>query len=390
MDAWRWGGFRDYSLDDKQNAESAARLVQAMGVKDLSPIELRKFLAGKTVSVQPYINAMEEGIEGSSSVKDFETFLQLIYLYFTQPRKDEQLFQAYINAQKSFLQNAKANPIQYFYDTLSKIEYNNNPWAGGLPKTADFDKINLDKSLSIYKNIFSNAYGMHFSFVGNIEMDKVKPLLERYLGSLPASQKENKFTDVGLRPAKGVVNATITKGNEPKSLVNIIFTGEAPYSREEYLKLDVLAEVLNIKMIEQLREQMSGIYGGGIRAGFTKRPYNNYTITVSFPCGPENVDTLTKALFTIIKDVQEKGVEQKDLDKVKANLEEQNAAELKSNNHWLSVLSNSWIEREDPQWMIVDYSKKVNALTIADMQATAKKYFNMQNYVKAVLLPESK
>jgi len=147
--------------------------------------------------------------------------------------------------------------------------------------------------------------------------------------------------------------------------------------------------VLNIEIIEQLREQMSGIYGGGMHATFVKRPYNNYSINVSFPCGPENVDTLTKALFKIITDAQQNGVEQKDLDKVKANLQEQNAAGLKTNDRWLDVLTNSWIEREDPQW-IFDYSKKVEALTIADMQDAAKKYFNMQNYIKAVLLPENK
>jgi zinc protease len=389
MDAWRWGGFRNYSLNDKGNAENAANLVLSMGVKDMSPTELNKFLAGKTVSVHPYINPMEEGIEGSSSVKDLEIFLQLIYLYFTQPRKNEQLFQSYINAQKSFLQNAQANPFQYFNDTLTKLEYNNNPWASTLPKASYFDNIDLDKSFAIYKNIFGNAYGMHFSFVGNIDSCKVVPLLERYLGSLPATKKENKFADVGLRPVKGVVNATITKGKEAKSLVNIIFTGEAPYNREEALKLGVLTEVLNIKMIEQLREQMSGIYGGGMRAAFTKRPYNNYTITVSFPCGPENVDTLTKAALAIIRDAQEKGVEQKDLDKVKANLQERNAAELKNNDHWLDVLTNSWIEREDPKW-IYDYSRKVATLTVADIQATARKYFNMNNYIKAVLMPEGK
>ena len=387
MDAWRWGGFRNYPLNEKGNAENAANLVLSMGIKDMSPTELAKFLAGKTVSVQPYINPMEEGVQGSSSVKDLETFLQLIYLYFTQPRMDEQLFQSYINAQKSFLQNAQANPFQYFGDTLTKIEFNNNQWAGTLPKAADFDKINMEKSFAIYKNIFGNAYGMHFSFVGNIDVNEIKPLLERYLGSLPASKKENKFTDVGLRPVKGVVNTTITKGNAPQSIVNIIFTGEAPYSREEALKLDVLTEVLNIKIIEQLREQMSGIYGGGMSATFTKRPYNNYTIAVSLPCGPENVDTLTKAMFAIIRDAQENGIAQKDLDKVKTNLEDRNAASLKSNDHWLDVLTNSWIEREDPKW-IYDYDKRVAALTVADMQATAKKYFNMQQYINAVLMPE--
>ena len=386
MDAWRLGGSRNYSFADKQNAENSAQLVGAMGVKDMSPVDLQKFLSGKTVSANPYLNENDEGIEGSSSVKDFETFLQLVYLYFTQPRKDEKLFQSFISSQKAFLQNIKSNPNYYFADTLVKIEFNNNPWAAGIPSASDYDKINLDRSFEIYQGIYSNAFGMHFTFVGNIDIDKIKPLLETYLGSLPSSQKENKFTDVGVRPVKGVVNATVYRGAEKKSLVNIIFTGEVAYSRDEELKLKALLEVLNIKIIEKLREEMSGIYGGGMRGGFSKRPYSNYTITVSFPCGPENVDKLTAALFDIIKNAKEKGIEQKDLDKVKETWRKQNDDRLKQNDFWLESLSSSWIEHEDPMW-ILDYSKKVDDLTIKDLQDAAVKYFDMQNYVKAVLDP---
>ncbi|HEY6977479.1 MAG TPA: insulinase family protein, partial [Chitinophagaceae bacterium] len=388
MDAWRWGGSRNYSLADKENAENAAIIVQSMGVRDLSPIDLRKFLSGKTVNVQPYINNYEEGIQGNSSVKDFETFLQLVYLYFTQPRRDEKLFQSFIVTQKSFVQNLKSDPFAYFSDTLSKIEFGNNPWAGGLPGTGDFDKIKLQRSFEIYKEIFSNAYGIHFSFVGNIDVNKAKPLFETWLGSLPAVPKENKYTDVNVRPVKGVVQATIPKGEDKKSLVNIIFTGEAPYSQDEAFKLQVLTEVLNIKIIEQLREEMSGIYGGGMRGQLIKRPYNNYAITASFPCGPENADTLTAALFNIIKTAQDKGIEQKDLDKVKETLKKHHEESLKENDYWLDVLTNSWIEKNDPQWILA-YNQKLDAITTQDLQDAAKKYFNMQNYIKAVLMPEN-
>jgi len=387
MDSWRWGGFHNYSLADKQNAEYSAQLVGAMGVKDMSPVDLQKFLAGKTVEAAPYLNQNDEGIEGSSSVKDFETFLQLVHLYFTQPRKDEKLSQSFISSQKSFLQNIRSNPFAYFGDTLSKIEFQNNPWAAGLPSSGDFDKIDLDRSFAIYKEIFGNAFGLHFTFVGNIDINKIKPLLETYLGSLPSAQKENKFTDVGLRPVKGVIDATIYKGADKKSLVNLIFTGEVPYNRDEELKLKALIEVLNIKTIEKLREEMSGIYGGGTRGGFEKRPYNHYTITTSFPCGPENVDKLTAALFEIIRNAQEKGLEQKDLDKVKETWKRQNEDRMKQNDYWLNSLSQSWIEQEDPIW-IQDYAKKVDALTTQDLEGAAVKYFNMQNYIKAVLKPE--
>jgi zinc protease len=387
MDAWRWGGSHNYKLADKQNAENAATIVTAMGVKDLSPIGLRKFLSGKTVNVQPYINTYDEGIEGSSSVKDFETFLQLVNLYLTQPGKDQNLFQSYINTQKGFVENMKANPGSYFSDTLTKIEFNNNPWANGLPQASDYDKINLDRSLSIYKTIFGNAYGMHFTFVGNIDFNKIKPLLETYLGSLPSSQKENKFTDEGLRPVKGIVETTIYKGAAKQSQVRIIFTGEAPYSHDENLKLKALLDALNIKFIEKLREEMGGIYGGGMGGRIINRPYNHYSITVSFPCGPENVDKLTKAALDLIKNAQTNGIEQSYLDKVKETLRKQYQDQLKQNDYWLEGLSGAWIEHDDPMW-ILDYSKKVDALSVQDLQQTAKKYFNMQNYIKAVLNPE--
>jgi len=387
MDSWRWGGTTNYGLVNKESAENAASIVNQMGVKDMSSIDLRKFMAGKTVSALPYFNPYDEGLQGSSSVKDFETFLQLVYLYFTQPRRDEKLFQSYITTQMAFVQNQMANPFAYFEDTVSKIEYGNSPWAAGFAKPADYDKINLDTALSIYKNIFGNAYGWHFTFVGNIDPDKIKPLLTTYLGSLPSSPKENKFTDVGLRPVKGIVNVEIKKGADKQSLVNVIFTGEASYSQEEGLKLKALTDVLNIEIIEKLREDMSGIYGGGMNATLSKRPYNHYSVELSFPCGPENVDKLIKAAFDIITNAQQKGVAQKDLDKVKETLKKQNEDAMKENDHWLDGLTYAWIEKDDPMW-ILDYSKKVEALTLQDIQDAAKKYLNMQNYVKAVLYPE--
>ncbi|MEI6086798.1 MAG: insulinase family protein [Bacteroidota bacterium] len=387
MDAWRWGGITKYPIEDKMNASTAATSIQVMGISDMSPTDLRKFLSGKSVSATPYLNANDEGIEGSSSVKDFETFLQLVHLYFTQPRLDSSLFKGFISSQKSSIANMKANPNFFFADTLNKIQYKDHPWAPNFPSVADFDQINLARTFAIYKEIFGNAYGIHFTFVGNIDPVKVKSLLETYLGSLPAAAKEINFKDVGLRPVKGVVDAVINKGTAKQSRVNIIFSGEAKYSLDERLKLVALTEVMNIKILETLREQMSGIYGGGMRGSLTNRPYNNYNISIGFPCGPENVDKLTTALFTILNGAIEKGIEQKDLDKVKETLKKQNQDLIKQNDYWLDAMSKAFIEKDDPMWML-EYNQKVDAITTVELQALAKKYFNMQNYIKAVLNPE--
>ena len=388
MDAWRWGGFHKFDLGDKENAQYAAVLVGQMGVKDMSPTDIKKFLAGKTVSVFPYINQHEEGIEGRSSVKDFETFLQMMYLYYTQPRKDEGLFKSFVTKNKAALQFVRQNPQTWFRDSLTRIAYNNNPWANEIPASEDFDRLNLEKLFAIYNQIFGNAHGMHYTFVGNIDVEKAKPLLEKYIGSLPASPKEIKFKDNGIRMVKGSTEANLKKGKESQAMVTLMFEGETEYNREEKMNLAALLEVLNITIIEKLREEMSGIYGGGMGGTVFKRPYVHYSITAGFPCGPENVEKLTKALLDIIKDAQEKGVEQKDLDKVKETWKKQYHVNLQSNDWWLSGLSNAWIDQTNPE-NILDYEKRVDAIKLEDLQKAAKKFLTLNNMVKAVLYPES-
>lgn len=388
MDAWRWGGYQKFDLANKENAQYAANLVRQMGISDLSPNDIRKFLAGKTVSVYPYINDHEEGIEGSSSVKDFETFLQMMYLYFTAPRKDQALFNSYVTKQKASLQYLKQNPRAFFNDTVTKIAYNNNPWADGIPSAEEYDRINLDKSFEIYKQIYNNAYGMHFTFVGKVDGDNVKSLLQKYIGSLPAKEKENSAKDNGIRLVKGPQTINIQKGKESQSFVQLMFEGEAEDSRDAKMKLNALLEAINIKIIEKLREEMSGIYGGGLSGSIYKRPYVHYKVTANIPCGPENVNKLTDSLFALIKTVQEKGVEQKDLDKVKESWKKQYHVGLQSNEYWMNSLTNGWINRENPE-NILDFEDKVNALTTQDLQAAAKQFLPLDKAVRAVLYPEN-
>ncbi|MEP6749166.1 MAG: insulinase family protein [Bacteroidota bacterium] len=388
MDAWRLGGSHKYPLADKENAGNAAIIVQQMGVKDMSPTDLQKFMAGKTFSAMPYINPDEEGIQGNSSVKDFETFLQLVYLYFTQPRKDQALFNSFISKAKGQLEFLSKNPRVSYQDTLYKIIYNNNPWMSAIPKAEDFDKINIDRSLAIYKEIYGNAYGLHFSFAGNIDVAKAKPLLEKYLGSLPAASEVNTTTDPGARMLKGYTDIVIKRGKASQAIINLKFEGETEYTRDNRLQLAALLEALNIEIIEKLREEMSGMYGGGMGGSILKRPYAHYSIEASIPCGPENVDKLTTALLDIIKNAQDKGVARKDLDKVKENWKKQYHVNLQSNEFWLETLSTAFINGDNPE-NVLDYEKKIDSITVDDLQKVAKKYLTLNNMVKSVMYPES-
>ena len=228
---------------------------------------------------------------------------------------------------------------------------------------------------------------MHFTFVGNVDVDKAKPLFEKYLGSLPAQKTEHQFKDNGARPVKGVVDANIKKGKEPQSLVTVLWTGETEYNSNEKLAFKALIDALNIKVIEKLREELGGMYSGGLNGSIQKRPYVNYSVSASIPCGPENVDKLTNALFDIIKNAQDGKIPQTDLDKVKETLKKQYRVSIQENDPWLENLSQAYIDQTNPE-EILSYEQRVNALTLQDLQKAAQKFLDMKNYVKAVLYPE--
>lgn len=387
MDAWRWGGYHQYPLADKYNAMNAAPIVGAMGIEGFTNTELDKFLAGKAVHVQPYLNPYEDGVEGNCGTADLETFLQLVNLYLTKPGIDKSAFNSFINRQEGLVQNLKVNPMAYYADTLEKIEYGSNPWANAIPTPADFAGIDLQRSVEIYKNTFSNCYGMHFTFVGSLDPETILPLLEKYLGSLPAAEKENKYVDEGMRPVTGIVQTSIKKGVASQGQVNIIFTGEGHYAREDIEKLNLLVGILNVQIFQQLREGMGGTYNASISAVFNKRPYEHYSVTARIPCAPENADRMSAALFDIINVARDKGVDKDLMDKLKQNMMNHHSGQMKTNEYWLQSLSSGWVDVEDPSWMN-DFYKMVQNISARELRETANKYLNTSNYIKVQLLPE--
>jgi zinc protease len=168
----------------------------------------------------------------------------------------------------------------------------------------------------------------------------------------------------------------------------MLWTGETEYSREENMALKALIDVLNIKVIEKLREELGSMYSGGLRGGISKRPYTNFTISASIPTGPESVDKLTNALLDIIKNAQQGGLEQKDLDKVKETWKKHYRSSLNENDYWLDNLSQAYIDQTNPE-NILDYEAKVDAISLQDLQKAAQKFLSLNNYVKAVLYPEN-
>jgi zinc protease len=388
MSAIRPGGKNNYGISDKYDAEYLIPVITSMGVGNFSPLDLKKALSGKTVNVTPTFSTVSDGFSGNSSVKDVEPMMQLIYLYATSPRIDTALFKSFIQKNKSQLAFLSANPQAVFLDSLFKVYYQNNPLAPiAVPKPEYFDALNLDRIMQIYKERFEDMNEMHFTFTGSISEDELKPLLEKYIASLPASSRKFNYVDNKLRPVKGKEEVDVYKGKEPKALILSIYSGEVPYSEALELKAQAISEILNIRIIENLREKIKGIYGGGIPVQFQKIPYSHYSFFLQLPCGPEKVDTLLKAANAEIQTLIKNGPSQENLDKVKKQWKEQHKVDIKENETWLSELQDFYFPGDNPDYFI-NYDKYVDALTTKDIQEAAKLLLTTKNVVTGILRPE--
>lgn len=390
MTSFHKGGSSAYPVEEKFTASYASAAVTQMGVGDFSPADLKKFLSGKMVSVSPRIGGIVSGISGSSGVKDFETLLQLTHLYSTAPRIDEALFNAWKEKQKAGLQFAMADPQNIFMDSLYRTLYQHNPLGpSGVPKPEHFDKINLSRAMEIYKEQLGDANDFTFIFTGSFNTDSIKPLLAEYLGSLPTAGKPATIKDNGVRPEQGIHDFTIYAGTEPKSMILTYYTGEIPYSEALELKANALSEILNIKIIEDLREKLGAIYGGGIYANINKYPYNSYSFILQLPCGPESVDTLIKSANMEIEKIKANGPEAPDLEKIKKAWLEQRKVQVKENSFWSSRLYNIYFNGNDAL-RIKNYEQLVNALTVEDIRQVANQLLSGPNIFKALWYPEKR
>lgn len=385
--AFSKGGHSLVKDADYYSASNAAAIVTQSGVGNFSAIDLGNMLKGKNTTLSPTITLYSEGMNGSTIPKETETLLQLVHLYFTSPRKDKDAFESFKTRQKQLYANLSANPQIYFSSEFQKTMTQNHPRAGGLPKSEDFDKINLDRSIQIFKERFANAGDFTFLFVGSFNEDTIKPLLEKYIGSLLGNSQKETFKDLGIRPPAGKVDKVITKGADPKSIVNIVFTAPATYNPNDAYALRSLGDVMDIKLVEQLREEKGGVYGVSAFGGMNRIPYSSSAFTISFPCAPDNVDTLSKAALDELRKIIKTGVSAEDIAKVKEQQKRKLETDLKQNQFWMSVLYDAYYLGNNPS-DILNRQKQVDGLTSKMIQDVAKKYINLNNYIRATLKPD--
>ena len=387
LSATRYGGLSNYELKDKFSAENAAMMVGAMGYGEFSPNDMRKAMAGKSVTLNPSITQYNSGFAGTSSKKDLEAMFQLLHLAVLEPRRDTALFRSVITRNKAQVAMLGANPQIAFIDTLYKVLYENNPLAPtAVPKAENFDKIDLDRSLAIYRERLGNVAGLHMVLVGSFDEKEMIALLEKYVAGLPASGKAS-FTDNKVRPFNGVNNFRFKKGKEDKSLILGVYHGEVPYSEATALQLAGLSEVMNITIIEEMREKIQGIYGGGTNIEVSKLPVGSYQFVLQLPCGPAKVDTLISTFTTQLQSLATSGVDTSYIFKVKKAWIEKHREDMKKNEFWLGALQDVHLGERSAEY-VVNAEKYYNAFSVNDVKKAASILMKSKGRMLAIQMPE--
>ena len=380
-------------------ASSATALIQGGGLGPFNTTDLRRVLTGKVASARPFISSFEEGVTGSGSPQDLETMFQLIYMTFTAPRADPEYFEVFNTRNRAGLQNRDASPAVAFNDAINRIMTQDA--LRSRPVTVEtLDHTDLDGSLAFYQDRFEDASDFTFIFVGNIDLDVMRPLVERYLGGLPSTNRVETWRDLGERPPRGVIEEIVRKGLEPQSQTRLFFTGSIDYGdRSQRLGIAVMTSVLQTRLREVLREELGGTYSVSVGSSFSWRPAGQYRLSISFGSDPERADELLAAVYEEIDRLKSSPPDEAEVNDVLEAQRRTWETNQESNSWWLSVLDGRYrylLDQSDGRYPSGDvlletlptYGADLDALTPPRIQELARRYFDQDNRVRVTLLPE--
>ena len=380
------GGHSLVPADQFEIARLADALAQRGGLGEFDNIQLNKALAGQSVNVSAYIGELNEGIGGQASPDNLESLFQLIHLLFTDIREDDRAPLAMREELQAVLANRLSNPESVFSEEYQKV------LSKGHPRRVPFtektiESIDYEQALKIYRDRFADADDFVFSIVGSFTLEQIRPLVERYIASLPTLEGSEKWKDPKVKRPSRATRFEVNKGIEDKSQVRMSFHGGGKWSLQEQHIIRSFAEALSIRLREVMREDLGGVYGVGVNGSFIREPKGLATLDINFSCAPENVDTLVETVFTEIENIRKNGVPEDILDKITAAQLRQRELGIESNSFWSRTLLAYDELGLDPREAL-DYSAHVAAVDGKNIQRVAKRYFSKKRYVLGVLNPE--
>jgi zinc protease len=387
IQAFSPGGTSVVSDADFVDASLASLTVPRGGVATFDAIELGKKLAGKRAGVNFTIGNLNEQISAGGSPRDLDTILQLIYLKAVSPRRDSVAFNA-IRAQfVPLLANRDKDPGQVFQDTVILTMQQNHPRAQPLT-AAVLQASKYDRQYELYRDRFSDFSDFTFVIGGSVNVDSLKPLVEQWLGALPSTGRKETWKDVGLKNPTTVIEKTVRKGVEPKAQTVVYFTGETTFDPASRYAMRSLGDLLEMKLLENLREALGGTYSVSASGSLAKYPKPEYQFEIEFGSSPDKAELLWKTVVAVIDTIKKNGATPAELQKVREQQTRTQEVSLRENGYWVGNIAARLENGEDPRGLATYTKDYIEKLTSEQIRDAARKYLDMNRYARFVLLPE--
>ena len=384
MTASSVGGYSQYATQDPLNSRIMGSIITLGGVGNFSATDLPKVLAGKTVSATPSVSLTTQHFNGSSSIKDFESMMQLVYLYFTSPRKDTDAFLSYAQRRETALKNQEADPMVAFSDSISFALYGDNPLSVRV-KADDIKKVDYDKIMTMYKQLFINPGSFVFTLVGNINEDVVRPVIEQYLASLPGEAAEGEFIKVPMDFEKGnIENIFKREMQNPKASVYNTVTGTVERSLKNQILMSMFDQILDIVYTEKVREEEGGTYGVYSSGSISRYPEGQTILQIMFDTDPEKMSHLNSIVLKELELFASEGPREGDFSKVKEYMNKSYDENLKENRYWVNTLNTKYFYKEDNH---TKYLETVNSISSDDIKKFALYLLKNGDLKTIVMLP---
>ena len=382
------GGTSLASDADVASADAADDVIPAGGAGAFSATAIDRMMTGKALAVQPYINEIREGMNGGAAPRDLEAMFQLLYLRFTAPRADPTVFAAMQSRALALLADRSASPDVLFEQTLAAALSGNHPRRQPLTP-ATVAQWNLDKSLAFYKARFADASHFTFVFVGSFTLETIRPLVETYIASLPATHARETFRDLGIRPPAGIVETTVRKGIAPKSEVAIVFSGPFEFTPQNNLALQTATLILQGRLSDALREELGATYAISAESETNRYPQPAYRVKIQWTCDPAQVDTLVARVFKEVAAVRTTPIGGDQMTRIRSYLQRELDRSSQENGYLLNQIVRRY-ETGEPldRDVVKERAAEISALTGEAVTQAAVTCLDPARYVRVTLVPE--
>lgn len=388
LQAYSNGGSSIWDNQYVPSAEMATTFSEAYGVGDFDAITLQKMLSGKKVAISPNLDDLTEGFSGSSSPKDFETLMQLLYLMFEKPRFDREAHDALMARYMAYVANMEKDPRKTMQDSMLFITSNYHPRARSL-STQFLKEVNFDDIEKIYKDRFSDAGDFTFFIVGNIDEATVKGYVEKYIGSLTDSKRKETWIDRGIRNPKGKTVKTIPLAlTTPKSTVNVIYANKIEFNQKNRLALQVLEAILDLRYTETVREDEGGTYGVRLSSNLLQYPINKASLKMSFDCDPLKADKLKAIIYRELDKIVAEGPTVVDFDKTITNMLKDREQAREHNSFWMNTLYSFYYTGINSA-IADNYENLLKAMTQKDIQDFTRQLLTNPDLMDIVFVPKA-